>query len=245
MICLIDGDVILYRSAYANENEEDFNKVKEYIYTLLFEILINNSTDSYIAYLTGPNNFRYSIPRDNSYKSTRTKEKPKWFYEVKKFLISELGFYLTERIEADDALIISNKKRDNGIICTNDKDLLQVPGNFYNITKKNSFKLEPAEAYTNFWKQMLMGDVSDNVKCIYGIGPKGAEKILKGLDESSMRHRVFGIYVDKFGEYEGIIKFYENYRMLRLLDTYEDFNEPEVIKIDTLKPIESYVRKNV
>jgi len=243
MICLIDGDILMYRCAWSNDKSDDFQDVKDHVVTLMYEILSNNNSKDYISYLTGRNNFRYDIPESKDYKGTRKSEKPKWFLETKDFMINELGYHLTDRIEADDALIISSKRHPNSVICTTDKDLLQYPGTFYNINHKTITVLTKEEGLRNFWKQMLTGDVSDNVKGVEGIGPKIADKILNSVDQSHYMYRVMSAYVSKYGEYEGVRFFYENYRMLKLLDNHENFVEPEIRHMDYSIPIENYAGK--
>lgn len=239
---LIDGDIIMYQASYANERETDINAVLNYINELLYEIMINNQSGDYIAFLTGMNNFRYQLAEKNDYKATRKKEKPKWFFHVKEMLINDFGFVLTNGIEADDALTILSKKYPNSVTCTTDKDLLQYPGNFYNIRKKITFSITEEQANLNFWTQMLVGDNSDNIKCIRGIGPVGAGKMLSGKSFTEMCNTVLHTYMKVYGEYDGIKYFHQSYRLLRLLREHNEFVEPPMCHIDYLKPIQPYVR---
>ncbi len=102
--------------------------------------------------------------------------------------------------EADD--LIHDRAIELGqngcIVISIDKDLKQIPGIHFDFYRKPSKEVDQlgqriqnemkglkivteSEAAYNFWYQMLVGDGSDNVKGIKGIGPKRAEKILYDL----------------------------------------------------------------
>jgi 5'-3' exonuclease len=70
------------------------------------------------------------------------------------------------------------------VICSIDKDLHQITGTHYNFVKDEWTRVFPEEGEHFFWKQVLTGDVVDNIKGIYGIGPKRAEKILSGCSNT-------------------------------------------------------------
>jgi 5'-3' exonuclease len=81
-------------------------------------------------------------------------------------------------MEADDYLGIN--QHESSIICSIDKDLLQVPGKHYNIVKKEFYEIDEETGFRNFYTQLLTGDTSDNIKGIAGIGPVKAKKALTG-----------------------------------------------------------------
>ena len=87
-----------------------------------------------------------------------------------------------DRLEADDVLAIRNKQLNelgvSNVIVSVDKDLLQIPGVHYNPIKDEIQSITEFSASYNFWKQVLMGDVTDGIYGISGVGPKTAEKIL-------------------------------------------------------------------
>ena len=96
-------------------------------------------------------------------------------YLMKKYGAScDVGQY-----EADDLLAMN--AGDNTIICSVDKDLLQVPGSHYNFVKDIFMEIDELTGWYNFYSQLLTGDTSDGIVGIHGVGPARAKKILTGL----------------------------------------------------------------
>ena len=96
-------------------------------------------------------------------------------------------------MEADDYLGIHQNK--DTIICSIDKDLLQVSGRHYNFVKKEFYEIEELEGLRKFYKQLLTGDTSDHIKGIEGIGPVKAEKALLFCEtEQEMFNKVREMY---------------------------------------------------
>lgn len=195
MIALIDGDLLCYRIGFTTE-QEDLQIALYRMEDLVGRILDETHADSYKIYLTdSAGNFRQKLFPD--YKANRTKPKPIWLEDLKEFLIVEHGAEIALGMEADDALGIAQvenlRKFDpdprywnqpkflESVICSIDKDLLQIPGNHYNFVKQESFHVTPYMGMLQFYTQLLVGDVSDNVVGAIGIGPKKAEKALNHL----------------------------------------------------------------
>ena len=79
------------------------------------------------------------------------------------------------------------------------------------------------EANAFLWMQTLMGDSTDGIPGIPGLGAKTAEKIINANDgTTSYEQDVLKIYVEKFGQYDGICKFTETFKLVYLLKTEED-----------------------
>src|SRR5690606_23413501 len=245
-IALIDGDVIAFKVAFEKKQDEEsiekygdqtlrtFEDVKRELHYFLGSIITNVGTSHYIGFLTGKGNFRKElVPK--IYKANRKGvEYPKFLFPLKKYMIEELGFINCEGIEADDALSICQRNLDNTIICGNDKDFKQIPGDHYNINKKEEFNVKSSDAELFLWSQMLIGDVGDNVIAIRGIGPKKAEKILEEIISSKkgIVESILSKYINSFGIYEGICKFAYNYQCLKLLEEpNEYFSIPEPISV--------------
>lgn len=167
---------------------------------MLDRILQDTGATSYELWLSGPRNFRYKVYPE--YKANRLDSyRPKWEKETKQFLVDEWQANWTDGIEGDDILGIRhmeyynnfnfqyphwNEKRPS-IICHIDKDINQIPGWHYNwelnrlgktIREKRQYFVTPEEALYNFYYQLLVGDPTDNIKGVSGIGPKKAEAIL-------------------------------------------------------------------
>jgi 5'-3' exonuclease len=102
-------------------------------------------------------------------------------------LINEWNAYECVGFEADDMCGVEQKEDGSTCIVAIDKDLLQVPGLHYSwpIIRKNTIvreglfrEISKEEGMRRFFTQALTGDTSDNIKGIYGIGAKKAEKLL-------------------------------------------------------------------
>ena len=178
-VALIDADVIVYRVAFASEEETEeicFARAKELIFEIVYTEL---NCDDYKAYLTGSGNFRYLVATTAPYKGNRKDfQRPK-HYEALRGYLQRLGAEVIEGQEADDAIAIEASKEGQAYwIVSIDKDFDQVPGWHYNFVKKEKYFITEEEGIRNFYSQILTGDRVDNIIGIKGIGPVKAEKIL-------------------------------------------------------------------
>lgn len=91
----------------------------------------------------------------------------------------------------------------------------------YNYGKAEFTHTSPDEALKFLWVQVLMGDSTDNIVGIPGVGIKTAENWLK---DRTKDFESFAIrkYVEKFGMVEGITEFFKNFNLVYLLKTDED-----------------------
>lgn len=167
---LVDADIVAYRCAASAENEEEWIAHSR-CNDLMERIIESVGADTYTLYISGGSNFRKQLAP--SYKANRVNTpQPKWRESCKEYLIREWKAKVTDGIEADDALGIA--QREDTYICSIDKDLLQIPGMHYNFVKDEEYYITPQQGLYNFWTQMLVGDVADNVKGVTGIGVKKA-----------------------------------------------------------------------
>lgn len=90
-----------------------------------------------------------------------------------------LGGVTADGQEADDALGIAASEDKGSIICSIDKDLLQIPGRHYDFVKKEETTVTPKEGTKFFYQQVLSGDDADNVPGIKGVGAVKASKLLE------------------------------------------------------------------
>ncbi len=155
------------------------------------EVVEAVSADEYVLFVSGSENFRESIATLKPYKGNRVQEKPVYFDTTREFFLNHHACVLSEGQEADDDIGIRQTQMDGkGIICTIDKDLMQIPGYHYNWNKDAKFKVTPDKADLWFWMQMLIGDTADNIPGIDQIGPAGAADLLSDttsrIDRSSI-----------------------------------------------------------
>lgn len=144
---------------------------------LIKTILDTTKADEYIVCLSDSrtNTFRYKICPE--YKAHRPQEKPLHYDALKQYLIDEWGAVVAVEEEADDLMGIE-QEGDSTVICSIDKDMLQVPGHHYNFVKDSFTFVSPEEGRLFFYKQLLMGDKADNIQGIRGLGPVNAGRLL-------------------------------------------------------------------
>jgi len=213
---LIDGDIVAFRSGFSCESwvlDEHGEKQKailpiEIAYarcnTMVENILAEVSTDNYKIFLTDSDgNFRKTVCAD--YKANRKDvARPIHLKALEEFLVHSWGAERAVGCEADDLLgICQTNNHELGIdsvIATIDKDLNTIPGKHYNFVKCEWNDVDEDEAQFNFYKQLAMGDTTDNITGVPGIGPKKAEKALQPYygNELKLYEAVYGLYKDAY-----------------------------------------------
>ena len=179
MRALIDGDIIVYRGAASAQEEEQW-VAQARADKMIQEILEDTGATSYQVYLTGSNNFRREIAP--SYKANRPDERPAHWEAVRQFLVTQHKAIICDGYEADDEMGIQQDKETlTTVICSIDKDLLQIPGRHYNFVKKIHSVQTPEQGLKHLYLQSLIGDRSDNIIGVAGIGPVKAEQALAEL----------------------------------------------------------------
>lgn len=205
MLALIDGDIVAYRcSASAQNDPEDIAILRVDI--MMREILKDTGSDSYHVFLTGANNFRYDIFPD--YKANRKdKPKPQWLAACRDYLTKSWNAVTSDGCEADDLIGIEATACDDMmgyIICSIDKDLKQIPGSHYNFVTKERVFVTPLDGLKSFYKQLILGDVSDNIPGFDGKARQKWPKFMQHYhdaidefhDELDMYNYVRNIYTD-------------------------------------------------
>lgn len=219
MQALIDQDLLCYRCAASAEND-DLGIAIYRIDELLDNILNKTEATSYRAFLTSSSNFRKQIYPE--YKANRTQPKPRHLRDLQVYSLEKLNAeYAPDGLEADDALAIN--QTEDTVICSLDKDLLQVPGHHFSWeingkgwSRPDTFiEQTELEGLRLFYKQCLKGDTSDNVKGIEGLGEKRATKILA---DCSSHLEMFNIVRDLYGNDDEFIMNASVLWILRSLD---------------------------
>lgn len=193
MLLLMDGDILAFRCAAASENEDDWIATSR-LDKLIDDTLRITGATEYNIYLTGDNNFRYSLYPD--YKANRKdKPRPYWLPMLREYLVREYNATVTDGYEADDALAMN--QTDHTMIASIDKDLLQVAGSHFNFVKGEFYEVDFLTGLKSFYRNMLIGDTSDNIRGVDKIGKVKAAKLIDCLEtEQDMFDVVRSLYND-------------------------------------------------
>jgi len=108
---------------------------------------------------------------------------------TKEYISERLGATQVDYLEADDLIgIEADRLRRLGedfVIVSTDKDLNCIPGWHYNSDRDEIYHVSESEAMYNFYYQCLLGDKTDNIPGIPGVGEAKATAVLKGIEGSS------------------------------------------------------------
>ena len=164
MQALIDGDIVAYRCSASAEHEPEEIAVLR-IENMMRDILRESESNEYRCFLTGKGNFRYDIYPE--YKANRKdKPKPVHLQACRDYLVETWNAVISEGCEADDLIGIAATDCEDPmsfVVCSIDKDLKMISGHHFNfVTKERSF-VTPIEGLKSFYKQLILGDVSDNI----------------------------------------------------------------------------------
>jgi DNA polymerase-1 len=225
---LIDGDIIAYRAAFATQDftaryaEEKVDSLMNYIFDETIELPFPHPTE-YQTYLTGKTNFRFEIAKSHPYKGNReSARKPDNLGTARQHLVSRYNAVISDNEEADDLIAKAAAELEyDCTVASVDKDMLQIPCWHFNFVKGEGTKVDEWSGTKFFYTQILTGDAADNIKGLYGIGPKKAEKILTDCNtEDDLWEACVKAYD---GDTERII---ENARLLWLRRYDEQLWEP-------------------
>lgn len=215
MIALIDGDIVAYRCAASCERTVDkvricvADEATALLRTeqLMQTIIHSTQADKYRCFLSPHKNFRYAVyPK---YKANRDDTiDPVHREACKQYLYEQWNAEVFDGYEADDALAWSQtqaeyegegfNQHEGTVICSIDKDLKQVPGKYYNFVNETWTDTNEVQGLSTFYQQVLIGDRTDNLFGIDGIGQKKAAKYLEGCyEEQEMFDTVYDMYQDK------------------------------------------------
>lgn len=190
----IDGDMLLYRAAFAAEKEikweddiftvhADFSDLKD-AYIMVADY-ISESLDAYEENgdeITMVFSDRYTFRHELNllYKAhRRDKRSPLGINDLREWVCDEWKSIRVDRLEADDVLgIIGSADPDGSIIVSGDKDFATVPCTWYNFLKDETRRITKEEADFQHLVQTLAGDATDGYFGVPRVGLKTAEKIL-------------------------------------------------------------------
>lgn len=200
---VIDGNSLINRAFYGlpmlrSLSGKPCNAIFGFVNMLLN--MVENEKPKYLACVfdAGKHTFRHDMYAD--YKGTRnpTPEDLRSQITGLKELLKIMGVKVLEKaeIEADDIVgTLTRKFNEEFVLISGDKDLLQLINNnttvwltqkgISNVLKVNEqvlmseFKLKP---YQVIEMKSIMGDSSDNIPGVAGIGKIGAEKLIQQYD---------------------------------------------------------------
>jgi 5'-3' exonuclease len=181
---LVDGDTFAYRAAFSCEDTtlgDAIDKIDELLEDTLNEVLWEIDDKLYQIFLTGKGNFRHDIAITHEYKGNRKSvEKPKYLHKIRQHMIKNWKAIVSKGEEADDLIgIWSTGYGPEALVVSVDKDMLQLPCNHYNPSKRKYKTVSELEGNKFFYSQILTGDKADNIIGLYGIGPVKSKRILE------------------------------------------------------------------
>lgn len=169
-VLLVDSDIPCYSIGFMAKDDSSPKFVENSVDNFLLKMKRKLDASHYICFLTdGKSNFRNTYATTAPYKGNRVNlERPKWYVHIKEYLGSKWKGQTMVGIEADDALTIAATYLTSlgirCIICSLDKDLLQMPCEHYDWTSDMLRVITEAKGEYNLWKQMITGDVAtDNI----------------------------------------------------------------------------------
>jgi 5'-3' exonuclease len=236
-LAVFDADGLIFYAGW--EFKDQLNMVskiaaKKKLDKIITNILKRVDAEYYIGFYSaeGVKNFRHDIATIAPYKGNRAAEPWQLYFKpvLKNNFEDKWGFHPVGDLEADDCVVIAHHlyKDDYDVIhIGEDKDMKQV-GEFtrMNPSRRSNpgqhieeFDQETGRKF--FWQQMCMGDSTDNIKGIAGVGKKN--KMITTIDEmenpseEEMFEFVKQGYINKYGN-SALDIMAENYILLRMFD---------------------------
>lgn len=243
IISLIDGDAIPYIVGYnLRELEPDASTISEAhksVDSIIDMIFTMTGATHYLPFYGNEQRhyFRHYTYNYASYKGNRPPEADwyiRWSTYIRDYMRKYWEFICNTNLEADDLIswyhedmLINGISLSDMVICSNDKDLRQIPGIFYDYKKAISedisgmtsplVQISKAQAWYKLWQQVIMGDSTDNIAGVPGLGEIKAQKLLDAANDPieypTIARSAFCKY---FGQYYGPIIFDETVAAITL-----------------------------
>ena len=207
-VILVDGNNLLFRSYYATaytgnimRNSKGFPTNGLYGFVNMINKIINEEKPKYmlVAFDIGKT-FRHEKYDDYKGGRAETPDELKMQFPVAKEILMAMGikYYEINGYEADDIIgtfanMVDNSDKYEGLIVSSDKDLLQLISDKVSVKllKSKDYIMMDHDAFVNTYGiepirmidlKGLMGDSSDNIPGVKGIGEKTALKLLQQYD---------------------------------------------------------------
>lgn len=215
------------------KTEEELADSCEFI---MNKILTNSNCNDYIAFVKGNDTTKTKRLIDPNYKADRSTTSPQWWQFVRGYLVNNWGVIEAHGAEVDDFVNITRLQIPDSFMCCIDSDLLGLEGTHYNWKKNNLvgewITTTAEQAEYKFWSDMICG-THNNTKGLPGKGIVYFKNFVLEHVEllgNSFHGATLNAYLTHFGEELGIEEFYKNYKMIKILNKFEEFVIPEPIK---------------
>src|SRR6056297_2737939 len=183
-------DVEVVPCVEVGECEQAEGAIKFHVKSMLEEVGATRAE----LYISGNSDLNFRKQLYSQYKANRTAPKPVHFDAIRQVLLKQLGAKAVEGIEPDDKVCMRAwdciENGYNFVVISEDKDLLQIPGKHYTPSTKKMFEVGNVEADKYFYTQLLVGDTSDNIPGVPGIGKATAGKLLVSCTKESEMYEV-------------------------------------------------------
>ena len=190
---ILDGDIIMYRASYWADTEG-----VEYLDERLEKDIKDwtpEGVDEVIVALSTPRakNWRRQVwPKYKEQRDDRPEPDSKTI--CKEIIVDNFSVRCVETLEADD-LMGMGQSSGWAISVTIDKDLISVPGWLWNPHKDDgAAEISEVDADFAFYRQWMMGDMTDNIPGLWKVGPKKAEKFLNSHDKDEWDELIMDMY---------------------------------------------------
>lgn len=234
MVLIVDGNNLLHRlfwvlnSQGVATKESLTNSVVRSVKALERDFLASRVIIAWDKKLLWPStNFRKE-EMQGDYKSSRgdTSEVYEWESDIINYIETSESKWkqmYPRCLEADDVIAFyverGLEEGEEAIIVSNDKDLLQLISGNVSVWHPKKKKLYTEKAFVEeykfapglFWKyKALVGDSSDNIKGVKGIGPKKATKLItEGLESLSEEQLQLVLFNKRMIKLRGAYKLQE------------------------------------
>lgn len=228
----IDMDLFIYRVGFVTE-EETLGHAYSTMDRVIGAVLLAYPEIPYQMYLSGSSaeNYRHEFAISHPYKGNRKSDKPKWYHELRKYVMDEYDCDMSTNNEADDTVSIAftteykaflklaDTTAPQPCVVSVDKDFDQLRGIRYDFIKEVEVVKSRREGDLNLYRQVMEGDTADNIKGIFGVGKKKATALLKDCQTPREMYDVcVAAWIDKYEcpEEDAVKRVEENLNLLFL-----------------------------
>jgi len=246
-VAILDADGFIFMAAWPYRNELNTLNIlaaQSKLDRIIENVLKAVQPDYFIGFLgkSGSKTFRHEFATLKPYKGNREGETWHDFFKkpLKDHMHNKWNFHYTERIEADDCVVITfhllKEKNAKCILVSEDKDNLQIGEHLqFNPDSSKFCFIEHSQEQGRkfFYKQWLMGDSTDNIGGVKGVGKKNELLVyidqLQNPTEQELYNLVRAKYINVYGA-DYLLHFIENYVLLKMLDK-PSFDYPKSLNI--------------